>query len=241
MTNRVTMISWPPKSATTPLAVLASGGLDSAVLLGEAVHGYPRVIPIFVRVGSIWENAELDSLNRFCHALHAKNLDAIIELNQPVADLYGPHWSLTGVGVPMRGEPDEASFLPGRNVLLFAKPLLYCLMNGIPELATAPLGSNPFPDATAEFYEGLAKTTGLALNRQVKILRPYADLKLHKDDVIRRGAGMPLSETLSCAKPVQNRNCGLCSKCGERIDGFAAAGVADPTIYATDLRNTKTR
>ena len=56
------------------------------------------------------------------------------------------------VAVADADTPDDAVFLPGRNVLLLAKPLLWCLLNGVRELATAPLASNPFPDATPEFY-----------------------------------------------------------------------------------------
>ncbi|MFO0934901.1 MAG: 7-cyano-7-deazaguanine synthase [Gemmataceae bacterium] len=224
--------SWPPSLSPTPLAVLASGGLDSSVLLGEAVGRYPAVTPIFVRVGSIWEDAERAVLQRFCDALQAPNLRPIVELSQPVGDLYGSHWSLTGQGVPMLGEPDEASFLPGRNVLLLAKPLLWCLMNSIPELATAPLASNPFPDATDAFYDGMAELVGRSVSGTVRVLRPYAQMGLHKNDVIQRGRDFPLEFTLSCAKPVRGLNCGTCSKCGERMDGFAVAGIADPTHYA---------
>jgi 7-cyano-7-deazaguanine synthase len=224
-------IHWPPVTSSTPLAVLASGGLDSAVLLGEAVRVYPSVTPIFVRVGSIWEDAEYDYLLRYCNALHTPNLKPIVVLLQPVNDLYGSHWSVTGNGVPMVGDSDEASYLPGRNVLLLAKPLLWCAMNGIPELATAPLASNPFPDATPAFYEGFAKAVGDAVNANVKVVRPYAEMGLHKPDVVRRGAKMPLQLTLSCAKPVKGMHCGQCSKCGERMDGFAMAGIPDPTKY----------
>lgn len=228
----MTASTWPPPSADSPLAVLASGGLDSCVLLGEAVRAYPAVVPIFVRVGSVWEGAEFVALTHFCRALNTPNLKPIVELHQPVADLYGPHWSLTGDGVPMIGEPDEASYLPGRNVLLLAKPLLYCAANRIPELATAPLASNPFPDATPEFYDGFAAAVGRAVNARVSVLRPYAAMHLHKADVVRRGRGMPLEHSLSCAKPIGGLNCGRCSKCGERRDGFAAAAVVDPTRYA---------
>ena len=62
---------------------------------------------------------------------------------------------------------------------------------------------------------------------------------MHKEDVIRLGAalGVPLELTLSCMNPVEGSgelpmHCGLCSKCRERRDAFAAAGVVDPTPYA---------
>lgn len=226
------MPTWPPPRPTVPLAVLCSGGLDSAVLLGEAVRVYPAAHPIFVRVGSVWEDAEFAHLRRFLAAIACPALKPLVVLEQPVRDLYGDHWSLTGDGVPPLGAPDEDSFLPGRNVLLLAKPLLWCLARGVPELATAPLASNPFPDATPAFYDGLARLVGDSVNGTVRVLRPYADLGLHKEDVVRRGAGLPLEHTLSCARPAAGRHCGRCSKCGERMAGFRAAGVPDPTSYA---------
>ena len=51
------------------LAVLVSGGLDSAVLLAEAVRVYPAVHPLYVRVGSFWEGAEESHLRRFLAAV----------------------------------------------------------------------------------------------------------------------------------------------------------------------------
>src|SRR5262245_33630111 len=146
---------WPPVASQTPLAVLCSGGVDSAVLLGEAVRAYPAVTPIYVRTGLIWEEVEQQYLDRCLRAVRAPCLKPLVTFDQPVRDLYPSHWSLSGVGVPAAGSPDEDAYLPGRNLLLFVKPLLWCLANGVPELATAPLAANPFPDATAEFYDAL--------------------------------------------------------------------------------------
>ena len=222
---------WPPPHPPGPLAVLCSGGLDSAVLLGEAVRAYPAVHPVFVRVGSVWEAAEFAHLGRFLDAIRSPALKPLVELAQPAGDLLGRHWSLTGDGVPPLGAPDAASYLPGRNVLLLAKPLLWCLLHGVPELATAPLASNPFPDATPAFYDGFADLVGAGVGGTVRVLRPYAALT--KPAVVRRGAGLPLEHTLSCARPADGGHCGRCSKCGERRDGFRDAGVPDPTAYAS--------
>ncbi|QEL16183.1 7-cyano-7-deazaguanine synthase [Limnoglobus roseus] len=222
---------WPPAVADGPLAVLVSGGLDSAVLLAEAVRVYPAVHPIFVRVGSVWEAAEFFHLTRFLAAIASPTLCPCVELVQPVGDLYGRHWSLTGHGTPGKESPDEDVYLPGRNVLLLAKPLLWCHLNGVPELATAPLTGNPFPDATADFYTGFARLVSQAVTGRVRVLRPYAALQLSKADVLRRGRGMPLAHTFSCIRPVGTRHCGTCNKCGERQAGFAAASVPDPTDY----------
>jgi 7-cyano-7-deazaguanine synthase len=222
---------WPPKHVETPLAVLISGGLDSAILLGEAARAYMRVVPIFLRVGSLWETVEENHLRRFLKALNAPTVKDLVVLEQPVRDVYGSHWSMTGQGVPGAETKDEAVFLPGRNMLLLAKPLLWCHLNGVPAVAMGPLGSNPFPDATPEFFADMAAVVNRAVEGRVRVLTPYADMNLHKADVLRRGRGMPLEHTFSCMNPHDGRHCGRCNKCEERRRGFREAGMADPTPY----------
>jgi 7-cyano-7-deazaguanine synthase len=226
------MSEWPPPAPTGPLGVLVSGGLDSAILLGEAARVYPRVHPLYVRTGAVWEGVEFRHLMRFVAALHSPALAPVVTFDLPVADVYGRHWSLTGADVPDDSSPDEAVYLPGRNVILLSKALLWCHLNGVPEVATAPLGSNPFPDATDEFYDGFAAVVSRAVGGRVSVLRPYATLGLHKVDVLRRGAGMPLAHTFSCIRPVGELHCGRCNKCAERKLGFREAGMTDPTGYA---------
>lgn len=222
--------AWPPSAPAAPLAVLVSGGLDSAILLGEAARAYPAVFPLYVRTGLVWEDVERAHLERFLTALGAPNVRPLIVLDQPVRDIYGDHWSTTGTNVPDADSPDDAVFLPGRNVLLLAKPLLWCHLNGVPEVATAPLGTNPFPDATPAFYDGFASIVSTAVSGRVRVLRPYSPL--HKVDVMRRGAGMPLEHTFSCIRPTAaGLHCGACNKCAERQQAFRAAEMPDPTAY----------
>lgn len=218
---------WPDLPA---LAVLCSGGIDSAVLLAEALRRYPAVYPIYIQVGSSWEDVEVEHLGRFLRALPNASLRPLVVLKQPVADLYGTHWSLTGENVPDENSPDEAVFLPGRNVLLLAKSLLWCHLNRVPAVALAPLAGNPFPDATPEFFDGFAASVNRAVAGLVSVLRPY--LSLDKSQVLRRATDLPLEYTFSCIRPVNRKHCGRCNKCSERQRAFRAAEIKDPTNYA---------
>jgi 7-cyano-7-deazaguanine synthase len=229
--NRNSQPIWPAPHPTTALAVLCSGGVDSAVLLADALRIYPSVHPLYVRTGLAWEDVEVGYLRRFLDVVRAPALHSLKILDQPIADVYGDHWSVTGKDVPDENSPDEAVFLPGRNVLLLAKALLWCHLNKIPEIAMAPLAANPFPDATPAFFNAFAGAVNMAVEGNVSVSRPYAHLS--KTQVIQRAKGIPLEHTFSCIRPVGGRNCGKCNKCAERQNAFRAAEMADPTVYAS--------
>src|SRR5207302_1661103 len=112
-------------------------------------------------------------LHRFLAAAAAPALKPLHVLAMPVADLYGAHWGLTGAGVPGADTPDEAVYLPGRNVLLLAKALLWCHLRGVPALALAPLEANPFPDATPAFFAAFAAAVNQAVGGGVSVRLPY--------------------------------------------------------------------
>ena len=215
---------------TSAIAVLCSGGLDSAILLGVMLRQHTTVHPIFIRCGLSWEKTELHCLRRFLRAVAGPSLAPLTVLEQPVADLYGRHWSMTGQDVPDADTPDEAVFLPGRNLLLLSKTLLWCHLNDVAAVALGLLKSNPFPDATPSFFQGLARVANQAVEGHVEILRPFAGMK--KKQVVLLGKDLPVQYSLSCMQPVRNVHCGQCNKCAERRLAFVEAGVTDPTKYA---------
>src|SRR5690242_15842814 len=100
------------------IGVLASGGLDSCILIGDLLRQGRHVQPFYVRTGVVWQSAELAALERFVSATAGDRLAPLVVLDLPLADLYVNHWSLTGADVPGAESPDEAVFLPGRNALL---------------------------------------------------------------------------------------------------------------------------
>ena len=214
-------------------AVLLSAGLDSAVLAAaESKTG--RVQPIYVSAGLAWEAEELRALDvLLAEPPYAGRLEPPARLRFTVRDLYpATHWALRGEP-PAFDTPDEDVYLTGRNVVLLSKAAIYCAQHGIGRIAIGPLAGNPFPDATAPFFDAMSTALSLGLARPIEIAAPFA--AMDKSDVIRLGMelGVPLALTLSCMKPQDGRHCGRCSKCRERRDAFNDAGVDDPTEYAT--------
>ncbi len=213
------------------VAVLASGGLDSAILVAHLAGEGSEVTPIYVRFGLAWEDVESRHLKRFLASLPPSNINSLIVLDLPVADIYGPHWSMTGQDVPDDDSPDEAVYLPGRNLLLLAKSSVWCALNGVPTIALGTLAANPFPDADREFFTGFATLAGRALDRPLAVATPFAGRS--KREVLEVGRQLALDLTFSCIAPRSERHCGRCNKCAERQLAFRDLGIADPTVYAT--------
>lgn len=213
-----------------PVAVLASGGPDSCVLIAELAATSPRVVPVYVRLGMYWDRVEETTLRRFLRELAAPAVNELKVFDLPLRAVYGDHWSTTGEAVPDFDSPDSAVLLPGRNLLVLAQPAVWCHLNGIPTLALGLLSGNPFPDSTDGFFDTYASAINQGLDGNVRIVRPYQGLK--KKDVLRRGRNCPLGATWSCMRPVGELHCGACNKCAERQKAFAAAELPDPTEYA---------
>jgi len=74
-----------------------------------------------------------------------------------------------------------------------------------------------------------ANAATIGLEHTIRLEVPFRDLS--KKEVVLRGRGLPLDLTFSCIRPHGVVHCGACTKCAERQQGFAAAGVEDPTEY----------
>ena len=213
-------------------AVLFSGGLDSAVLLAdEAARGDAQ--PIYVSVGLAWEATEREAISSLLGHRVFADVGPLAALAVDMRDVYAAsHWALRGTP-PAYHTPDEDVYLAGRNLVLLSKAGVYCAQAGIHRIVLGTLGHNPFPDATPEFRSAIARALSLGLAHDIVVDAPYAAME--KSEVVSRGValGVPLEHTLSCMSPAGARHCGTCSKCRERHDAFVAAGLADPTDYAS--------
>lgn len=224
------------------IAVLISGGLDSAILAGYLLKSHSVVQPIYLKSGHVWEHAELFWLKHYLKKMSSRRLGKLVILSFETKDLYDGHWSLTGKKTPNARSHDKKVYLPGKNLLLIAKASVYCSLNRIPTLALGPLKTNPFPDASASFFKSFEKVCSEGLNFKLKIKTPF--LNWNKTQVMKLGQNLPLHLTFSCLNPppplsLRERDrmrgyfhCGNCNKCAERKKAFKNSGIPDLTRYA---------
>ena len=212
------------------VAVLASGGLDSVILIDLLSKRFKPVQPIYVQNGHKWESAELFWLKRFLKKIKNRKIKPLAVLDLPTRDLYENHWSITGKKVPGAKSHDRNVYLQGKNLLLISKAAVFCALNKIRNLALGPLKSNPFPDARPEFFKTMERTIQRGLNFSIKIHVPF--LKYSKAQVMALGHDLPLHLTFSCLSPKKMVHCGRCNKCAERKKAFRLAQMTDLTRYA---------
>jgi 7-cyano-7-deazaguanine synthase len=94
-----------------------------------------------------------------------------------------------------------------------------------------------YPDCRPEFIAAFEALAGLATKagvegHPIRVVAPL--LRLSKADIVREGMrlGVDFASTVSCYQADgEGRACGHCDACRLRAEGFAAAGVPDPTRY----------
>ncbi len=217
------------QTADQKACVLMSGGIESFVLLHDALTRYASVTPLYIQNHLRWEEVELFWLKKSLRNLKSNRLNALKVLDLNMRDLYEGHWSITGMKVPGAGSRDEDVYIPGRNIAFLSKASVFSVLQGIPFIEIGILKGNPFHDSTSRFFGKFSELALLGLGRSVKIRAPFQ--KLSKEDVILKGKALALEWTFSCINPKGYEHCGECNKCVERKKAFFTAGLTDKTKY----------
>ncbi len=223
-------------SGTLRAVVLLSGGLDSATVLAIARAEEFDCYALSVDYGQR-HRAELNSAVQVAAVLGAH------EHRVMRIDLAGIGGSaLTDASIAVPEQPNAGipvTYVPARNLQLLA------LAAGWAEVLDASdifIGVNAvdysgYPDCRPEFIDAFEATlrVGTRAGVEGRALRVNAPLiRWSKSRIIREGLarGVDFAITTSCYQSdALGRACGRCDSCRIRAEGFAAAGVADPTRY----------
>jgi 7-cyano-7-deazaguanine synthase len=217
--------------------VLVSGGLDSATTLAIARDAGYRPYALTVAYGQR-HAAELKAAARVARALRVERHQVLEVSLEAVGGS-----ALTDRRVPVPERPTEgipATYVPARNTLLLALALGWAEVLGTRDIfiGVNAIDYSGYPDCRPEFIDAFEKLSRVATKTGVESgagFHIHAPLiRLSKADIIRRGAalGVDFAQTVSCYQAdAQGRACGVCDACRLRRDGFAAAGIVDPTRY----------
>ena len=219
--------------------VLVSGGMDSAVTLAIAREQGFACHALSVRYGQR-HSAELVAAAELAGALGVEHKTVIVDLRS-----IGGSALTADIAVPEHaaGEPFDAgipvTYVPARNTIMLSIALGWAEVLGADDLfcGVNAVDYSGYPDCRPEFIAAFERLAGLATKAGVEGhgFRVHAPLiRLSKAEIVREGLrlGVDFSRTVSCYQAdAQGRACARCDACRLRAEGFAAAGVPDPTRY----------
>ena len=215
--------------------VLVSGGMDSAVVLGLARERGLDCYALSVSYGQR-HSAELAA------ATELAAIQGAIEHKTVVVDLRSIGGSALTADIAV---PESASvgipvtYVPARNTIMLSVALGWAEVLGADEIfcGVNAVDYSGYPDCRPEFIAAFESLANLATKAGVEGSRMQVRaplMRLSKADIVREGMrlGVDFSRTVSCYQADdQGRACGVCDACRLRAEGFAGAGVADPTRY----------
>jgi 7-cyano-7-deazaguanine synthase len=217
--------------------VLLSGGLDSATVLAIARRQGFRCRTLAVAYGQR-HSSELNAAARIASELGA---DEHRVMNVDLAGIGGSALTDPTLAVPLAASPGiPLTYVPARNTLLLSLALGWAEASGARDIFVGvnAVDYSGYPDCRPEFIAAFEALCQLATRAGVEgeHFTLHAPLiALSKAQIIARGTelGVDYASTVSCyqADP-EGRACGSCDSCRLRRDGFAAAGIPDPTRYA---------
>ena len=216
--------------------VLLSGGLDSATTLAIARSEGYACYCLSLDYGQR-HSSELEAAQRVAEALGA-NEHRTIKLD--LAAFGGSALTDETIAVPTAPSTGiPVTYVPARNTIMLSLALAWAEVLGSRDIF---IGANAveysgYPDCRPEYLEAFERMANLATKSAVEgnpmhIRAPL--VALSKAEIICRGIalGVDYRLTVSCYQAGDDGSaCGSCDSCRLRHQGFASAGIADPTRY----------
>ncbi len=216
--------------------VLFSGGLDSTTTLALAQSRGYDCYALSVRYGQR-HSTELQAAERIAQLFNVcEHRTFEIDLS-----MFGGS-ALTDHAVQVPEHPAEGipvTYVPARNTVFLSVALAWAEVIHARDIfiGVNAVDYSGYPDCRPEYVEAYQDMANLATRDAVEGhgLTIHAPLvSLSKSEIIRLGhdLGVDYSLTVSCySADAQGRACGKCDACRFRKQGFAEAGIDDPTRY----------
>lgn len=215
------------------VAIMATGGIDSTVLMYQAVEAGEKPTVVSVDYGHVAFAKQMELLER-----HTQKLG--LAPPQPIRVLFHPWQSTQGLFVPgfrpTENDPladwdklrYENFFIEGRNLIMVAYALAWCSAHRIDELRTGYLYAPSewehrrsykliTGDNSPHFVDMVNLLTLTGFSHQVRLRAPFYESRWEKGDTVREGRRLGINlerDTYSCyfVPP-----CNVCDNCLLRI------------------------
>ncbi len=215
--------------------VLLSGGLDSATALAIASKDFECHAISFNY--SQRHVSELNAAKQIAQSFNASH--QLIQLDNAV--MSGSALTDPRIDVPEAGAEQgiPVTYVPARNTIFLSHALAVAEVQGAADIfiGVNAVDYSGYPDCRPEYINAFENMANLATKAGVEgqRLTIHAPLiNMSKAEIITTGSalGVDYALTVSCYQADENgRACGVCDSCRLRREGFAAAGLEDPTCY----------
>lgn len=216
------------------VVVLCSGGMDSVTALYWARREHDVVAVVSFDYGAKHNHRELPLAAEHAQALGVRHETIALDF---VNRLFASDLLRSGGEIPeghYEAENMKQTVVPFRNAIMLSIACGLAESVGAGGLVIAAHGGDHaiYPDCREDFMRAMGEAMRLGTYAGVQLLRPF--IALNKGQIAAEGArlGVDFSRTWSCYKGGVV-HCGRCGTCVERREAFAAAGLADPTVYAS--------
>lgn len=216
------------------VVVLCSGGMDSVTALYWARREHAVAGAVSFDYGSKHNPREIPLAAE--HAAKLSVRHEVISLRF-MDRLFTSDLLASGGEIPeghYEAENMKQTVVPFRNAIMLSISTGFAESMGAEGVLIAAHGGDHaiYPDCREEFMRAMGDTMRLGTYAGIQLLRPF--IAMTKGEIAACGAklGVDFSRTWSCYRGGAI-HCGKCGTCVERREAFLAAGLPDPTEYAS--------
>ena len=222
--------------------VLFSGGLDSTTLLALAINKYGKdnVLALSISYGQK-HIKEIDASNKICSYYDVEHiyLDLAKIFEYSDCSLLNKN----NKDIPLGNYKEQldknngdtiSTYVPFRNGLFLSCAASIALSKNCEIIYygahSDDAALNAYPDCSKEFNDSINNAIYIGSGKKVKVEGPF--INLHKKDIVKKGLFLnaPYELTWSCYNG-NDKACGKCATCLDRIKAFEENGVKDPIEY----------
>jgi len=210
--------------------LILSGGLDSTTLLYRLLREGKEVLAISFDYGQK-HRIELEMAKKTCEKLNVSH--KIIEV--PFLKEISKTSALTSdIEVPeghYEAENMKTTVVPARNLIFASIATAYAINNDCDQIALGVHAGDHaiYADCRPGFIAALSTTAYLSDDKHMSVSAPY--LYMNKGQIVEEGELMKVDYALTwtCYKG-EEKPCGKCGSCQERIEAFKFANAIDPLM-----------
>jgi len=216
--------------------VSLSGGLDSAVVLAQALCENYEVEAVGFCYGSKhnkFENKAAQSLANYMNVPFR-----LIDMRETFKNFQSSLMADSNVKIPeghYEAESMKSTVVPSRNIIFLSILSGLAWSVGAEEVWIGIHAGDHFiyPDCRPKFFEVMRRAIEIGTDERITLVAPF--LHVAKRYIVQRGIelGVPFELTRTCYKN-QETACGKCGSCIERLRAFELNNAEDPICYTSD-------